>query len=336
MKGTLHEDAVVVDAHNDLLELVVRRPRAEQSAYFRSRWLPQLRAGGVDVQVLALYSGSEDLREIVLMIEAAHRIAEANHDAVELCLTGADVDAALARGRIALVLALEGCGALGREAGLLETIFRLGVRMVSFTHMGRTAFADGSAEDATGSGLTRVGIEALELLEELGMLMDVSHLSASGVDDVLERARRPVVASHSASFSLRPHHRNLTDERLRAIADTGGVIGVNFMAGFVDPESPTVERLVDHVLHVASVAGVDHVGLGPDFIEEYAMETYVGDLVIEGVSLKQVIPGLGGPTGLPLVTGALVERDVPEGEIRAILGANWLRVLRAEMGVRAR
>jgi membrane dipeptidase len=302
--STLHEDAVVVDTHNDLLGLVVRRPRAEQAAYFRSQWLPQLRAGGVDVQVLSAYSGGNDLTEIVNTIEAGHRVAEANSDVVAICLTGAEIDAALAEGKIALVLSVEGCGALRSEVGLLETMFRLGVRMVSFTHMGRTGFADGSAEDATGSGLTRVGVEALALFEELGVLMDVSHLSASGVDDVLERARRPVIASHSSAFSLLQHHRNLTDERLK-----------------------------DHVMHIASVAGIDHVGLGPDFIEEYAMETYVGDLVLEGVSLKQTIPGLGGPRGLPLVTDALVSRGVPENQIRAILGENWLRVFRSEIGV---
>jgi membrane dipeptidase len=287
------------------------------------------------VQVLPSYTGRDDLREIILTIEAGHRVAEGNADVVAICLRGADIDAALADGKIALILSLEGCGALAGEVGLLETMFRLGVRMVSFTHMGRTAFADGSAEDATGSRLTRAGVEAVALFEDLGILMDVSHLAASGVDDVLERAMRPVIASHSSAFSLLPHHRNLTDERLRGIATTGGVIGVNFMAGFIDSENPTVERLVDHVVHIASVAGTDHVGLGPDFIEEYAMETYVGDLVIEGVSLKQAIPDLGGPSGLPLVTDALVARGVAEDEIRAILGQNWLRVLRAEMGVRA-
>ena len=324
---------MIVDAHNDLLSLVVRRPRADQAEYFRTRWLPQLRAGGVAVQVLPVYSSRDDLHEVFCELEAAHRVAEANADAVMICLTGDDIEVALDQGKIALVLSLEGCGAFGSELSLLETAFRLGVRMVSFTHLGRTALADGSAEDATGSGLTRAGIEALALLEDLGVLMDVSHLSASGVDAVLERARRPVVASHSSAFALRQHHRNLTDERLRAIAETGGVVGVNFMAGFVNPEDPTVDRLVDHVLHIASVAGIEHVGLGPDFIEEYAIETYVGDLVLEGVSLKQTIPGLGGPSGLPLVAEALAARRVSESDTRAILGGNWVRVLRAEMGV---
>jgi membrane dipeptidase len=326
---------IVVDAHNDLLALVVRRPRAEQAAYFRSRWLPQLRDGDVAVQVLPVYTSREDLREVFCMIEAAHRVAEANADAVSICLTGSDIDVALDQGKIALVISIEGCGAFGRELALLETAFRLGVRMVSFTHMGRTALADGSGEDATGSALTRAGIEALALLEDLGALMDVSHLSASGVDDVLERARRPVIASHSSAFTLRQHHRNLTDERLRGIAATGGVVGVNFMAGLVDPDEPTLDRLIDHVLYIVSVAGIDHVGFGPDFIQEYAIETYVDDLILEGVSLKQAIPGLGGPAGLPLVARAFEARGVPQDDIRAILAGNWLRVLRAEMGVPA-
>ena len=326
-------DAPVVDAHNDLISLVVRRPRTDQAGYFRSRWLPQLHAGGVRVQVLPVYTSREDLLEVFCELEAAHRIAEGNPDAVSICLTGSDIDVALDQGKIALVLAIEGCAAFGRELSLLETAFRLGVRMVSFTHMGRTALADGSGEDATGSGLTRAGIEALALLEDLGAMMDVSHLSASGVDDVLGRARRPVIASHSSAFSLRQHHRNLTDERLRAIAAAGGVVGVNFMAGLVDPDEPTVDRLVDHILHIASVAGIDHVGLGPDFIEEYAIETYVTDLVLEGVSLRQTIPGLGGPAGLPLVADGLEARDVPDADIRGVLGGNWLRVFRAEMGV---
>jgi membrane dipeptidase len=327
------DDAFVVDAHNDLLALVVRRPRAEQAAYFRSRWLPQLREGGVAVQVLPVYTSREDLREVFCMIEAAHRIAEANADAISICLTGNDIDTALNQGKIALVISIEGCAAFGSELALLETAFRLGVRMVSFTHMGRTALADGSGEDATGSRLTRAGIEALALLEDLGVLMDVSHLSASGVDDVLERARRTVIASHSSAFALKQHHRNLTDERLRAIAATGGVVGVNFMAGFIDPAEPTIDRLVDHILHIVSVAGIDHVGLGPDFIQEYAIETYVDDLVLEGVSLKEAIPGLGGPAGLPLVGRALDAHGVPQDDIRAIVGGNWLRVLRAEIGV---
>lgn len=321
---------VVVDAHNDLLLLVDRRPPIEQAEYFRERWLPQLRAGGVGVQVLPVFAS--DLRSVLRLIGAGHRVAEGNGDEVMLCETAADLDQALAQGKIGLVLAIEGCEALGDDASLLEPLFRLGVRVVSFTHFGRTGLADGSAEDRARGGLTRAGIAALTLIEELGILMDVSHLSAAGVDDVLERATRTVVATHSSARALLEHHRNLTDDQLRGIAATGGVVGVNFMAGFIDPSDPTVDRLTDHVLHVAEVAGIDHVGFGPDFIQEYADETVVGDVVIDGVSLKQAIPGLGGPAGFPLVLDGLAARGVPSADIDKIAGDNWLRVFRAELG----
>jgi membrane dipeptidase len=338
----LHEAAHVVDTHNDLLMLVARRRPARQAAYFRERWLPQLRAGGVDVQVLPVFIDDDfrpegALRQTLRMIEAGHRLVEANADAVRLCLDGSDVDAALAEGRIALILALEGCEAVGIDVGILESLFRLGVRMASFTHFGRTALADGSAEDAAGSRLTSAGVDALRLLESLGVLVDVSHLSAAGTDHVLELAHRPVIASHSSAHALCQHHRNLTDTRLKGIASTGGVVGINFFYGFVDPAEPTIDRLIDHIEHVASVAGIDHVGLGPDFIKEVFAELPLPpeDELLDGFDDKRTIPGLDGPAGLPLVTEGLVQRGWRENDIRKVLGENWLRVIRSDLGVQA-
>jgi membrane dipeptidase len=218
---------------------------------------------------------------------------------------------------------------------LLRSLSRLGVRMASFTHFGRTALADGSAEDAAGSRLTAAGVAALALMEELGILVDVSHLSAAGTDHVLSLARRPVVASHSSAYELCAHHRNLTDERLKGIAATGGVVGVNFFYGFVDPGDPTVERLVDHMEHIASVAGIDHVGLGPDFVKEVFEQLTppaTGPVDFDGLDGSRVIPGLDGPAGLPLVTAELCRRGWPEADVRKVLGDNWLRVLRATLG----
>ena len=337
---TLHRDAVVVDTHNDLLMLVSRRPAARQATYFRERWLPQLRAGGVDVQVLPVFIDDDfrpegALRQTLRMLEAGHRIAEEVGDEVQLCGSGADIDEALAAGRIALVLALEGCEAVGTDVEILGTLARLGVRMASFTHFGRTALADGSAEDPAGSRLTRAGVEAVARCEELGVLLDVSHLSAAGTDHVLELATRPVVASHSSAHALQAHHRNLTDERLKGIAATGGVVGVNFFYGFIDPVDPSVRRLVDHIEHVAEVAGIEHVGLGPDFVKEVFEQLTPpadGSVDFEGLDGRRTIPGLDGPAGLPLVTEEMVRRGWSEVDVRRALGENWLRVFRAEMG----
>jgi membrane dipeptidase len=336
----LHHDAVVADTHNDLLMLVVRRPVQTWSTYFGEHWVPQLRTGGVDIQVLPVFIDDEfrpegSLRETLRMIEAAHRVAEGNAGEVALCRDGAEIDAALASGRIALVLALEGCPQIDEDVELLETVARLGVRVVSFAHFGRSALADGSAENATGSRLTTAGVEALGLLESLGVIVDISHVGYSGVDHILELATRPLIATHSSAYAVREHHRNLDDTQLKAVADTGGVVCVNFFAGFVDAESPTMDRLVDHIAHIAGTIGIEHVGLGPDFVREVFEEKIPmcdRPVIKYGMDLMQCVPGLEGPRGLPLVTEALLGRGFSESEVRAVLGGNVHRLFRAELG----
>jgi membrane dipeptidase len=336
----LHTSAIVADTHNDLLMAVVARPPDRWAGFFRQQWLPQLRDGGVDVQVLPVFIDSSfrpegALRQTLRMIEAAHRIADGNADAVALCHDGAAIDAALAADRIALVLALEGCPAIDEDVELLETMYRLGVRIASLVHFGRTALADGSGEDATGGRLTRAGVAALAEMERLGMLFDVSHLGAAGVEHVLELATRPVIATHSSARALRDHHRNLTDAQLKGIATSGGVICVNFFAGFLDEAEHTVERLVDHILHVAEVAGIDHVGIGPDFIAEVEHDLWPAwceDYTVEGIDIRSCVPGLDGPRGLPLVTAELMQRGLDADSVGKVLGGNVVRLLRAELG----
>jgi membrane dipeptidase len=335
----LHRDAVVADTHNDLLCLVVRRPRDQWATYFREHWLPQLVAGGVDIQVLPVYIDDGfrpelALRETLRMIEAAHRVAEGNADSVALCLTGEDVRATLDSGRIALVLALEGCPQIDTDIELLQTVFRLGVRIASFTHFGRSALADGSGEDAAESRLTGAGVAALAEMAEYGMICDVSHLGKRGVDHVLELTSRPLIATHSSAHALRAHHRNLSDEHLRGIAATGGVVCVNFCAGFLDEHEHTLERLIDHVVHVAEVAGIEHVGLGPDFVDEVLRELFPGtdSLVMGGIDALACVPGLEGPRGLPLVTAALTERGLSAEDVGRVVGGNVARLFDAELG----
>jgi membrane dipeptidase len=233
------------------------------------------------------------------------------------------------------VLALEGCPQIDDDVELLELLSRLGVRVVSFAHMGRSALADGSGEDATGSRLTRAGVEAMATLERLGVVVDISHLGQGAVDHVLALATRPVIATHSSARALRDHHRNLSDEQLKGVQLTGGVVCVNFFAGFVDEQHATMDRLVDHIEHIAGVVGVEHVGLGPDFVREVFDEKVPmcdRPVLFEGIDVMTVIDGLDGPAGLPLVTEALVRRGLPEDDVRAIVGGNVHRLFRAELG----
>ncbi|MGW1035399.1 dipeptidase [Streptomyces antibioticus] len=338
--NVLHRRAVVADLHNDLLCAVVARPVDRWAGFFRERWLPQLRAGGVNLQVLPVfvedpYRPEGALRRTLRMIEAAHRLAAGNADAVVLCADGAGIDRALAVDRIALVLALESAPGVGEDVELLETLFRLGVRIASLAHFGRTALADGSGEDGTGGRLTRAGVAALAEMERLGMLMDVSHLGAAGVEHVLELASRPVLATHSAARALFDHHRNLTDEQIRGVAGGGGVVCVNFFAPYLHENDYTVDRLVDHIEHIVGVAGVGHVGLGPDFIKEVLADTTppcCERTLVEGVPADAYLPGLTGPAGLPLVTEALQRRGWRDDDIVAVLGGNVLRLFHAELG----
>lgn len=338
--AAIHRRAVVADAHNDLLTAVASRPPEAWSSFFRSQWLPQLQAGGVDLQILPVfvsdsYRNEGALRRTLRMIEAAHRLAEGNADTVGLCLSGADIDRVIAEGRIALVLALEGMPGIADDVELLETLHRLGVRVASVAHFGRSAFADGSGEDAAGSRLTRPGVRALAEMERIGMLFDVSHLGAAGVDHVLELATRPVIASHSSARALFDHHRNLTDEQITGIAAGGGVVCVNFFASYLHADTHTVDTVVDHLEHVVSIAGISHVGIGPDFMREVLDDTTAPCCVeelVEGVPVDCYIPGLEGPAGLPLVTDALLRRGWGEEDISAVLGINLQRLLRGELG----
>lgn len=339
MTNPLHERSVVADTHNDLLMAVSARPPERWAAFFREQWLPQLLAGAVNLQVLPVfiddaYRPEGALRQTLRMIECAHVIAEGNPDSVRLCRTGKEIDQALADGRIALVLALESMPGLDASVELIPTVHRLGVRVASIAHWGRTPLADGSGEDATGSGLTSHGVAALQEMERLGMVFDVSHLGASGVAHVLELATRPVMATHSSARALRDHHRNLTDDQLRAVAATGGVICVNFFAPFLTDGAPTLDHLLDHIEHMIDVAGVDHVGFGPDFIREVMDDLTppcCEDLNTRGVDVKSAIAGLEGPSGLPMVTEGLMKRGLGDKEIVQVIGGNVHRFFQEQL-----
>src|SRR5262245_23940372 len=142
--------------------------------HFREWVIPQLRAGGVDVQILPVYTEPEiaeaGLRHVLLTIEQIHRNIANNGDEVALCLNGAEIDEAVSQGKIAMVIALEGCAALGTDVELFETMYRLGVRIASFTHFPRTLLGDGSAEEATGGRLPSAGVAAVAEMERIGML----------------------------------------------------------------------------------------------------------------------------------------------------------------------
>lgn len=337
----IHARSRVVDLHNDLILLVDHFDHRGRPGYFGEFWLPELRAGGVDVQVLPVFveepfQSEGALRRTLLLLERIHALAE-QYDDVAICLTGSDVDRATEAGRIALVLALEGAHALGQDPQLLRSMHRMGVRVISLAHLGRTHLADGSALDDTArGGLTPQGIEVLEEMERLGIVFDISHLGIAGVDDVLSRATRPLLATHSACRAVTDIHRNLTDDQIRGIAGLGGVIGVAAaIPPFIDPGAPTVARVVDHIEHLAAVASIDAIALGPDFIDDYYQQVYGGWHIPRFDASAWEESDIKRPSDLPALTSEMIARGFAETDIAKVLGGNAMRVIGSVMGVSA-
>lgn len=271
------------DCHNDLLIGCLHQRERGVADPFGDFWLGQLREGGVVLQVLPVYIeeqfvGEGALRRSLVLLEEAYRIQEAHPRDVAICTHGSDIDAAIASGRIALVLALEGAEGVGRDLDVLSTYFRVGVRMVAMTWNRRTMMADGIGERDTGGRLTGLGVEAVAEMERLGIVVDISHLSEPGFWHVDEVATKPYVASHSSCRALQDHPRNLTDDQLRALGARGGFVALNAFGPFLS-DSPCVGSLVDHAQHACALLGSSHVALGMDFMYDL---------------MRQVDPILGG------------------------------------------
>lgn len=338
---SLHEDALVIDTHNDLVLLVDHYDRRHQPNHFKEFWLPQLRSGGVNVQVLPIcieeqFQSEGALRRTLLLVERLHELAAQHSDDVAICCTADEIDQAVAAGKIAFVLALEGAHGIGQDPALLRTMQRVGVRVISMAHLGRTFLADGSGLDGTSrGGLTPEGVEVFREMERLGVVFDISHLGVGGVEDVLELATRPFLATHSACRSITDSHRNLTDDQIRGIAEHGGVVSVAAaIPPFIDIQDPSVVRVMDHIEHLVNVAGIDHIGLGPDFVDDYFQAKFGGwPPLLPGIDATMPHADIERPADLLKLTEEMVDRGYTEADIRKILGGNVMRVFREVMGV---
>ena len=324
---------MIADAHNDLLMELVHR-RGEERPFERV-WLPNLVAGGIGFQVCALFADVEDgaeraLADTLAQTTAFRRAVSECPDAVAPVRGRADLDAL--DGRIGLMLSLEGCEALGSDPELIEVFWALGVRMVSLTWNRRNAFADGAGEPGHG-GLSRLGRELVERLVGLGAVVDLAHASERTFHDVLDAASdAPLVVSHSGCRAIVDTPRNVSDDQLRALAERDGVFCVMALPVVVDPAHPTIDRVVDHVDHAVEVMGVEHVGLGGDFIRQVALALDLADqaaaLLPEGMTIADPVEGLAGPEDYPALVAELRRRGYDGDALEAILSGNLLRLLR--------
>jgi len=282
--------------------------------------IPRLNEGGVDCQVFAVSSSRERapphaLRTALEMIDVLYGECEKNSRDMVPVISYEEIIRANENDRVAALLSIEGADVIEGRISMLRVFYRLGVRMVGLVHHLRNLLADGVTDRRTGGGLSEMGVQAVEELNRLGVLIDVSHMNDEGFWDLMEVTGKPVIASHSNSRAVCDHPRNMTDEMIKALAEGGGVMGMNFAPSFVHPVHATVQGVVDHIDHIVELVGPCHVGLGSDF---------------DGITRTPV--GLEDVSKMPRITAELAKRGYSDPDIRKILGENHLRLIKTVVG----
>jgi len=337
----LQNDALVIDGHNDTIVAHIRRGnvsvarggayRVEEHAgtiaFTRGHEDPRGEAAEIQIDGPLMRSAGIDAGLFAIDVTLARhnyltyaldglgyllRDLEESGGGLAIARCVADIEAAHTTGTPAAVLAIENADVTERSLYVVRALHALGVRAIGLTHNVSSCAADGCMEARPNVGLTAFGVELVREMNRLGMVVDLAHVSPGAFFHALEVTERPVLFSHGNARALCDHPRNLTDDQLRALHDNGGVIGLSYVPFFVDASRPSLERLLDHVDHIADVGGIETVGLGSDFDGG-------------GTLLRDA-------TETPAITGGLLARGYSEEDVRCVLGGNMLRVLRAAMG----
>jgi membrane dipeptidase len=360
----LHKTCLVIDGHNDLPWTMRKKANSSFDEVDISQSIPQfhtdiprLRAGGVGAQFWSVYAPTDTIADrrsahyVMEQIDLVRRMIRRYPETFELALSADDIERIHKQGKIASLIGMEGGHAIENSLGLLRQFHALGARYMTLTHADTLDWADAATDDPKHGGLSPFGEEVVRTMNELGMLIDISHVSPDTMKDAIRVSQAPVIASHSSAYTIAKHVRNIPDDVLKLIKPNRGVIMVNYFSGFVVPGSAemmsemfnirrdlkkkhgddetafdkayaawkkehpmqagTIHDLLDHIDHIASIAGPECVGLGSDY---------------DGVSMlpKQ----LEDVSSYPLITQGLLDRGYSDDEIRGIMGRNVLRSLR--------
>jgi len=317
--------------------------------------LPRLAAGRVGAQFWSVYvpsslAGDTAVTTVLEQIDLARRMIARYPHALEFALTADDVERIFASGRVASLLGAEGGHAIAGSLGVLRMLFALGVRYLTLTHNSNVGWADSATDRKAAGGLTDFGRDVVREMQRIGMLVDLSHVSVSTMNDALDLARAPVIFSHSSARAVCDSPRNVPDDVLARLAEVGGVCMVTFVPGFVSqqcadwlaglkaeasrrgldprdlgqlaglragweaahpPPRATLAQVADHIDHVRQVAGLEHVGVGGDF---------------DGT--PDVTVGLEDVSAYPALFAELIGRGWTEPDCAALAGGNLLRALR--------
>lgn len=292
-----------------------RMKQGGQMAQFFAMFLPPK---GME-KYLGLDKPIDDEEYLAVLSSALKREVEANSDIVALATNADQMLANWEAGKMSAILTIEDGRSVNGDMANLERYYDLGVRAISLTWNSPNCFGSPNSKDPVvmATGLTDFGKDAVVRMQELGILVDVSHLSDGGFMDVAKLAKVPFVATHSNCRALSPHQRNMTDEMIRVMADKGGVSGLNFGPEFLNADvnckDSTAELIVKHIKHFINIGGVECVGMGSDF------DGIGGNLEV------------GSSDKVPMIWDLMRKEGLSEDTIEKVAYKNVLRVMREAM-----
>jgi len=325
----------MVDLHFDMLmDLYEKRDRENVLA---TDYLGELEAGGISVLGAAIYIEDCYLPEMALRV-ALDQIAQAYAGAEQctrfaICKSYREIVDARKRGKIALLITMEGVEPLGTDLDLLRIFYELGLRIVGLTQARRNAAGSGGVFAASGSsrdGLTGFGRDLVRACEALGVIVDLAHINPAGFEEIIALTSKPIIVSHTNARKYYDIERNISDEQIKMVGEKHGVIGVNAVLVSPRKEEATLDRYVDHIEHIARLIGIDAVGIGFDFFEfiyRQWPESARQELAAK-FTKPHFLPDLTNHSHARNLTHKLIERGFSDEEIEKILYRNWLRIFK--------
>ncbi len=353
----IHFSSLVLDTHIDVT------PKLQTDWKFDERHptghidLPRMKEGGLNGLFFSIYmsgnvTGPKAVNDALQRIAAVHQLTEDMPDKIMLCRTAADVRLAHKQGKIAGLMGMEGGHMINNSLPVLRMYAELGVRYLTLTHSINTDWADSSGDLPKHNGLTDFGKDVVRELNKLGVMVDVSHAADKTFWDALEISKAPMIASHSSCRAISGHPRNMTDEMIKALAAKGGVIQINYLDSFIDPELYAYSQKTQAARRDLSQKYQNEpretvfpkireeltaqFGNPPKASWERIVEHIDHAVKLVGadhVGLGSDFDGGSMPVGmedcskLPQITEALLRKGYKESDIRKILGLNTVRLL---------
>jgi len=263
---------MIFDAHADIWTDVTAKRQHGMNDIIRNVHLGKFNNGGIYGGIFVIWIDppydKEPKKRMLEIIENMSVEITNNQDIIQIVKKYEDIEEAIRLDKLAVMIGIEGLSGIGENIDLINALYMFGARHASLTWNEENSLATGVNGDPK-KGLTKYGVEAVKKLEKLGMIVDVSHLNEKSFWDITRVVTKPFIASHSNCKALCDVPRNLSNEQLRAVADSKGVVGLNAFADFVDKDisKRDIEHLVNHIDYMVDIMGIDHVGFGFDFCD---------------------------------------------------------------------